>query len=231
MVDHRLHMRLVVLEEVIRPLDLLVRDGDSLLLAQLADQGVGVLRRRHAVGGAVDDQARGGAGGKEAEIIHVRRRRDRDEAGDLGPAHQKLHADPGAEAEARDPAMLRVRVHRLQIVECRGSIRQLADALVILALRPADAAEVEAQHGEADLVEGVMQVVDDAIVHRAAEFRIGVKNDRDRRVRDGLRVVAALEATFGTGENDFGHRLSPAQSRASRGGAAVRVLDAFARTP
>ena len=34
-----------------------------------------------------------------------------------GPAHQKLHADPGAEGEARDPAMLGVLVHRLQVIQ------------------------------------------------------------------------------------------------------------------
>src|SRR3546814_1978432 len=44
-------------------------------------------------------QARGGAGCKEGEIVHVRRRRDRNEAGDLRPAHEELHADPRAEGK------------------------------------------------------------------------------------------------------------------------------------
>jgi len=38
-------MRLFVLEEVVRPVDFGVGDGDPLLLVQLGDQGLGVLRR------------------------------------------------------------------------------------------------------------------------------------------------------------------------------------------
>src|SRR6056297_2822337 len=102
--DHLFHVG--VLEEMPRALDLGMGDGDALLLVQLAHERMGVLRRRHPVGGAVDDEARRRAGGEEGEIVHVRRRRDRDEAGDLGPPHQKLHPDPGSEGEARDPAML-----------------------------------------------------------------------------------------------------------------------------
>jgi hypothetical protein len=127
-------------------------------------------------------------------------RRDRDEAGDLGPAHQQLHADPGAEGKARDPAMLGVLVHRLQVVERRGGIGKLAHALVVLALAAAHAAEIEAQHGEAHLVEGVVQVVDDPVVHRAAELRMRVQDDRDRGVLGLLRVIAAFKPAFGAGK-------------------------------
>src|SRR3546814_8994910 len=58
--------------------------------------------RHHLVLVALNDQAGGGAGGEEAEVVHVGRRRHRDEAVDLRPAHQELHADPGAEGEAGD---------------------------------------------------------------------------------------------------------------------------------
>ncbi len=45
-----------------------------------------------------------GQGARNEEVVQVRLRRDRDEALDLGAAHQQLHADPGAEREARNPA-------------------------------------------------------------------------------------------------------------------------------
>ena len=127
--------------------------------------------------------------------------------GDLGPPHQELHPDPGAEREARDPAVLGVGVHRLQVVERRGGVRQLADALVVLALAAADAAEVEPQHGEAEAVEGVVQVVDDAVVHRAAELRVRMQHDGDGGVAVPLRMVAAFEPALGAGEDDFGHEV------------------------
>ena len=50
-----------------------------------------------------------------------------------------------------------------------------------------------------------MQVVDDAVVHRAAELRMRMQDDRNRRVLFLLRVVTAFQTTFGTGKNDFGH--------------------------
>ena len=70
-------------------------------------------------GAAVEDQARRGAGREEAEVVHVRRRRDRQEAADFRAPHQKLHTDPGAEAEAGDPGRLRLGVDRLDPVERR----------------------------------------------------------------------------------------------------------------
>jgi hypothetical protein len=52
--------------------------------------------------------------------------------------------------------------------------------VVELALAAADAAEVEAQHREAALREHVEELVDDLVVHRAAELRMRVQDDGDR---------------------------------------------------
>ena len=98
----------------------------------------------------------GGAGGEEREIVAVGHGGDRDEALDLRAAHQELHADPGAERHAGDPAGAGVRVDRLRPVERRGRVRQFALAVVERALAAADAAEIEAQHREA----AVHEVVD-----------------------------------------------------------------------
>ena len=113
-----------------------------------------LLQRRDAILVAVDEQARGRAGREEAEVEAVGRRRDRDEALDLRPAHQKLHADPGAERDAGDPAGARLRADRSAPSRARGGVRQFALAVIESALRAADAAEIEAQHGKAALGEG-----------------------------------------------------------------------------
>src|SRR3546814_13457709 len=101
-------------------------DVDATLARQLVDQLLHRVLRHHLVLVALNDQAGGGAGGEEAEVVHVGRRRHRDEAVDLRPAHQELHADPGAEGEAGDPARLGVVVVGLQPVWCRGRIRKLS---------------------------------------------------------------------------------------------------------
>ena len=90
-------------------------------------------------------------------------------------------------------------------IERRGGVGKLAHALVVFALAAADAPEVEAQDGEAHVVEGVMKVVDDLVVHRAAELRMRVQHDRDGGVFFLLGVVAAFEAAFGSWEDDLGH--------------------------
>ena len=126
-----------------------------------------------------------------------------------GPAHQKLHADPGAEREAGDPAGLRLRIDGLRPVERGRRIRQFAGAVVERALAAADAAEVEAQRREAAVHELVVELVDDLMVHRPAELRVRMQNDGDRRVLLPRRMVPGLDPSRRTGKNDFRHCSPP----------------------
>ena len=158
------------------------------------------------VGLALDDDPRRGARREEAEVVHVGRRSDRDEALDLGTAHQQLHADPGAEADPGDPGRLRLGVDLLDPVERRGGVGQFADAIVERALALADSAEIEAQGGKAAAGEGLIEQLHDLVVHRAAGLRVRMEDHRDRRARPQPGVETAFEAAFGTGENDFGHK-------------------------
>src|SRR5690242_2309009 len=73
------------------------------------------------------------------------------------------------------------------------------------ALASADAAEIEAQRGEAAVHELIVELVDDRVVHRAAELRMRMQHDGDRRVLLPRGVVPALDASCGAGENDFRH--------------------------
>ena len=189
------------------------------------------------------DQARGGAGREEREVIHVGGRRHRQEAGDLGTTHQELHADPGPEGKAADPAHRRVLVLSLQPVERGGRVGQLSLAAVEASLAAADAAEIEAQRREAAPHEHLVELVDDLVVHRPAVLRMRVQQQRDRGIRNLRRVVTAFEATFGAVDDDFRHFLFPFRRRgaandvAMESGACSRVsndfsqiLDRFTRT-
>ena len=97
-------------------------------------------------------------------------------------------------------------MQRLHPVECRSGVGKLARAVVEFALAAADAAEVEAQRGEVALLEHVKEVVDDLVVHRAAELRVRVQNDGNRRALFLRRLIATLKAAGRTGENDLWHR-------------------------
>src|SRR5262249_51222928 len=73
------------------------------------------------------------------------------------------------------------------------------------ALAAADAAEVEAQHGKVPVHEGVIELINDLVVHVPAELRVGLENDRDRGVPLPGGMIAALDASGRTREDDFRH--------------------------
>ena len=101
--------------------------------------------------------------------------------------------------------MFGVLVHRLQVVERGRRIGQLANALVVFALAAANATEVKPKNGEPHVVKGIVQVIDHAIVHCAAELRMRMQDDRDWRILDFLRMIAAFQTTFRSGKYYFGH--------------------------
>src|SRR5262252_2800340 len=95
--------------------------------------------------------------------------------------------------------------------------------MVKRALAAPDAAKVEAQHGKIPMHESVVELIDDLMVHRAPELRVGVQHDADRSVFLAGRVVAALDAPGGAGEDDLGHerfepRYRPAPDREQTAG-------------
>src|SRR5262245_11678790 len=73
------------------------------------------------------------------------------------------------------------------------------------ALAPPHAAEVETQHREAAMHEGVVELVDDLVVHRAPELRVRVQDDGDGRILLSRRVIPAFDPTSRAGKDDFGH--------------------------
>src|ERR1700724_1217427 len=57
-----------------------------------------------------------------------------------------------------------------------------ASGLIDWAQSSADAAEIEAQHREIPVREDVVELIDDRMVHGAAELRMRMQHDRDRCV-------------------------------------------------
>src|SRR5205807_254161 len=98
-----------------------------------------------------------------------------------------------------------LRVDRLCPIERRGRIGEFPHAVVKRALAAADAAKVEAQHRKVAMRERIVELVDDLMVHRAAELRMRVQHDRDRRVLGLRRMETALDPSGRTGEDDFWH--------------------------
>src|SRR3954453_14904819 len=69
----------------------------------------------------------------------------------------------------------------------------------------ADAAEIEAQHGKTAMHEGVIALIDDLMIHVAAELRMRVQHDGDRRVFLPCRMIPAFDPAGGAGEDNLGH--------------------------
>ncbi len=195
-------------------------DGDVALRAELVDQLLHRDRGDDFVGFALDDDSRGRARSEESEVVHVGGRGDRDEALDLGAAHQQLHSDPGTEADPRHPGSLGLGVNRLDPIERRGGVAEFADAIVERPLAFPYAAKVEPQRCEAAAHEGLVKQLHDLVVHRAAGLRVAMEDHRHRRARTRPGIEAAFETAFGTRKNDFGHGASC--SRLTIGGRAGR---------
>src|SRR5947209_8918964 len=77
--------------------------------------------------------------------------------------------------------------------------------MVERALAASDPAEVEPQNGKSAVHKRVVELVNDLMVHRAAELRVRVQHDRNGSMLDAGRVIAAFDPAGGTGKDDFGH--------------------------
>jgi len=121
-------------------------------------------------------------------------------------------------------------VKRLHPVERACRIRQFARTVIEFALAASNAAEVEAQRCETALLEHVEQIIDDLVVHRSAELRMWMKDERDRSILFFGRLIATFEASGRTVENDFWHVYSARNGKAGSGRRNLTSLDAASRT-
>src|SRR5439155_7472955 len=113
--------------------------------------------------------------------------------------------DPGAKRISRDPAGGGVGVVALQPIERRRRIGQLALAAIKAALAAADPAKVEAQRRKTAAHKGLIERVDDLVVHRPAMQRMRVQHHRHRRRAAAGMVIARLDAPFRAVDDDVRH--------------------------
>src|ERR1700677_1154981 len=81
------------------------------------------------------------------------------------------------------------------------------------ALGASDAAKIEAQHRKSALREGVIHIIHNLIVHRAAKLRVRMQNDGDRRAALFGGMETAFESSGRTVENHFRHFASSLLAR------------------
>jgi hypothetical protein len=93
----------------------------------------------------------------------------------------------------------------LQPVERCGGVGEFAGTVVEQALAPPHAAEVETQHRETAFLERVIQVIHHLIIHRSAELRVGMKDERHGSVRSALMMITGLDPSGGTADIHFRH--------------------------
>jgi hypothetical protein len=68
-----------------------------------------------------------------------------------------------------------------------------------------DTTGVEPQHGKAALGEHVEEIIDDLVVHRPAELRVGMQYDGYGSIRLLARLVPTFQTAFRPVENHFWH--------------------------
>lgn len=143
------------------------------LFNQLADGGFG----DELVSIAVDHEATARARSEEAEIVMAGRRGNADPAGNLGAAHEELHADKGPKGIASDPEATVAGVDSLHPVERGGGVRDFAYPAIIPALTAADAAKVETHDRQSEALKRLVRGEDDAVVHCSAVQRMRMKQE------------------------------------------------------
>ncbi len=149
----------------------------------------------HRVFLAVHDQPGRRAGREEREIIEVGGRCDRNKTFDL-PAG-RINSCMPIQAPNEKPVTQQARASGLMVlrpIERGGRVRQFTGAVNERTLAAADAAEVETQHREAAMGEGIIALIDDLMIHRAMKLRgVWMQDHRDRRVLLLGRVITAFE--------------------------------------
>ena len=140
-----------------------------------------------------------------------------DEAGDSRIAAGGAKADVGAEGEAGEEDGSAVLAG--EPVERGTDVVYLADAVGVGAFGEAGAAEVEAQDGDAEAGEGLHRVVDDLVVHGAAEERVGMGDEGGVGAVAGSGVEEGFEASGGAVEVGEGaeHWFEDSCRRPARG--------------
>src|SRR5262249_34555291 len=82
---------------------------------------------------------------------------------------------------------------------------KFSEAMVEGALAAADAAEIESQDRKVPVHEGIIELINNLVVHVPAELRVRLENDCDRGVPLPGGMITAFDASGRTGEDDFRH--------------------------
>ena len=194
-----------IFKEMVGPGNNGMFNHNAFLCFQLFNQAGDLFQGRNPILIAMNKQTGGRAGRQKRKIKTVGGRGHRNKPLDFGAAHQQLHSDPRTEGHAGNPAGARIRADGLCPVQRRGCIRKLACAVVKCALTAANPAKIEAQHRKATLGKGIIHIIHDLIVHRAAKLRVRMQDDGNRRALLLGRMVSAFQTSRRTGKNNFRH--------------------------
>src|SRR5579875_257378 len=197
-----------ILEEMIRAWYDRVLDQYAFLCLELFNKARNLLQRRDAILVSVHEKARRRTGCEKRKVEAVGGRCNGDEAFDLWPPHQELHSNPGTKRNSGNPTAARFRIDRLCPVKSRRGIGQFALTVIEAALRASDATKIEPQHGKAALRESVIKIINDLVVHRPAELRMRVQDNRKGGPAHGRGVKPALDAAGRPIEHHLRHSYS-----------------------
>lgn len=148
-------------------------------ITRAGDGGFDLRARAVQVAGAADEELGLGAIAEEAEIVvaafGVDGQAESDKAGNARIATANLEADPGAEGESgKEDGAMELAV---EPVERGADVVLFALAGIVNAFAQSGAAEVEAQDGQAEGLEGLHRVVDHLVVQGASAQRVRMADE------------------------------------------------------
>jgi len=144
-------------------------DEDQLLrFGHGGKQRFEVLARTKGIVAALNEELRLAATTKIRSIVVVDRKAECDEAGYAIVLASHPQADPGTKAEPGQNDWLS-RILSGKVVERRTDVLLLADSLVVFSLAFAGTPKIETQHSCPPSMERPGRLINDLVVHRAAE--------------------------------------------------------------
>jgi len=187
-------------EKMIGSLD----EDQPLWLGQSPDERFETLARAKRIVAALKEQLWLRAPAEAGNIEAIDGKAEHDEARYAIVLASDAETHPGPKTEPRQHNRF-FRVFRCKVVEGRPDVVPFAPSPVVLTLTETGASKVETQHGGAALMKRPGNLVNDLVVHCAAEQRMRVADDR-HEVRIGYR--SGPEKRFQTSRGSFEEEAS-----------------------
>ena len=193
-----------------------VNDYEAFGFRKRREERLDIRARAELIIAALDDEFwfRAIAQESKVRVIHGNSQTDQVRDALVHATHAQSHQRAKAEPREQNRPL---RKFRRKIIECGAHVVLFADAAIVRSFALARAAEIETQDRDAAKMQRFCRLIDDFVVHRAAEARVRVTHHGDQRwIRSGDGPQQCLQPSGGAGEKKiamecFSHEIASAR--------------------